>query len=218
MGSAATRSGGAHMSRPLLMALHSSSETFGVAVQDPLKPEGGRKVAVFDDGRSLSNTLIARVSTLLPPERWSDLEGLAVATGPGGFTGTRLSVVMARTLAQQLNCRLIGVSSYALMASRLVERLPLEQKRSPFWIQRELPRRGWIAGCYQLLDGRIEEIRSPHLLPPGQLVEPVLAAKEDVAADVERLLALLQLADRLDTAGPWQPVLPLYPTSPVGPV
>ena len=125
---------------------------------------------------------------------------------------------MARTLAQQLNCRLIGVSSYALMASRLVERLPLEQQRSPFWIQRELPRRGWIAGCYQLLDGRIEEIRSPHLLPPGQLVEPVLAAKEDVAADVERLLALLQLADRLDTAGPWQPVLPLYPTSPVGPV
>ena len=68
------------------------------------------------------------------------------------------------------------------------------------------------------MDGRIEEIRSPHLLPPGQLVEPVLAAKEDVAADVERLLALLQLADRLDTAGPWQPVLPLYPTSPVGPV
>ena len=217
MASAETRSGGAHMSRPLLMALHSSSEIFGVAVQDPQKEEGPR-VAVFDDGRSLSNTLISRVASLLPQERWSGLEGLAVATGPGGFTGTRLSVVMARTLAQQLNIRLIGVSSYALMASRLVERLPLEQRQSPFWIQRELPRRGWIAGCYQLLDGRIEEIRSPHLLPPGQLVEPVLAAEEDVAVDVERLLALLQQADRLDTAGPWQPVLPLYPTSPVGTV
>ena len=206
------------MSRPLLMALHSSSETFGVAVQDPLQLEEGPRVAVFDDGRSLSNTLIGRVAALLPQERWSDLEGLAVATGPGGFTGTRLSVVMARTLAQQLNCRLIGVSSYALMASRLVERLPQEQRRSSFWIQRELPRRGWVAGCYQLVDGGIEEIRSPHLLPPGQQVEPVLAAEEDVAADVERLLALLQQADRLGTAGPWQPVLPLYPTSPVGPV
>ena len=206
------------MSGPLLMALHSSSETFGVAVQDPLQPEEGPRVAVFDDGRSLSNTLIGRVAALLPQERWSDLEGLAVATGPGGFTGTRLSVVMARTLAQQLNCRLIGVSSYALMASRLVERLPREQRRSPFWIQRELPRRGWVAGCYQRVDGGIEEIRAPHLLPPGQRVEPVLAAEEDVAADVERLLALLGQAHSLETAAPWQPVLPLYPTSPVGPV
>ena len=218
MGSVATRSGGAHMSRPLLMALHSSSETFGVAVQDPRQPEEGPRVAVFDDGRSLSNTLIGRVAALLPQERWSDLEGLAVATGPGGFTGTRLSVVMARTLAQQLNCRLIGVSSYALMAARLVEQLPPEQRRSPFWIQRELPRRGWVAGCYQRLDGGIEEIRAPHLLPPGQRVEPVLAAEEDVAADVERLLALLGQAHSLETAAPWQPVLPLYPTSPVGPV
>ena len=218
MGSVATRSCGTHMSRPLLMALHSSSETFGVAVQDPLLPQEGPRVAVFDDGRALSNTLIGRVAALLPQERWSDLEGLAVATGPGGFTGTRLSVVMARTLAQQLNCRLIGVSSYALMAARLGEQLPPEQRRSPFWIQRELPRRGWVAGCYQRVDGRIEEIRAPHLLPPGQRVEPVLAAEEDVAADVERLLALLGQAYSLETAAPWQPVLPLYPTSPVGPV
>ena len=119
---------------------------------------------------------------------------------------------------QQLNCRLIGVSSYALMAARLGEQLPPEQRRSPFWIQRELPRRGWVAGCYQRVDGRIEEIRAPHLLPPGQRVEPVLAAEEDVAADVERLLALLGQAHSLGTAAPWQPVLPLYPTSPVGPV
>ena len=193
------------MSRPLLMALHSSSETFGVAVQDPLLPQEGPRVAVFDAGRALSNTLIGRVAALLPQERWSNLEGLAVATGPGGFTGTRLSVVMARTLAQQLNCRLIGVSSYALMAARLVEQLPPEQRRSPFWIQRELPRRGWVAGCYQRVDNRIEEIRAPHLLPPGQRVEPFLAAEEDGAADVERLLALLGQAHSLETAAPWQP-------------
>ena len=36
--------------------------------------------------------------------------------------------------------------------------------------------------------------------------------------DVERLLALLGQAHSLETAAPWQPVLPLYPTSPVGPV
>jgi hypothetical protein len=37
----------------------------------------------------------------------------------------------------------------------------------------------------------------------------------DPLADVAELLALGRLAHQRDLAGPWQPVLPLYPTSPV---
>ena len=96
---------------PLLMALHSCTDCFGVALQDQVAGEAVSRVEVFRDGRGLSNTLIGRVESLLPSSRWASLEGLAVSTGPGGFTGTRLSVVMARTLAQQLNCPLLGVSS-----------------------------------------------------------------------------------------------------------
>ena len=87
---------------PLLLALHSCTERFGVAVQGADDTHPGPRVAVFDDGRGLSNSLIDRVDALLPRSRWSELQGIAVATGPGGFTGTRLSVVVARTLAQQL--------------------------------------------------------------------------------------------------------------------
>ena len=50
---------------------------------------------------------------------------------------------MARTLAQQLDCPLLGVSSYALMAPRLERQLPQAMQREPFWITQELPRRGW---------------------------------------------------------------------------
>ena len=200
---------------PLLLALHSSSETFGVALADA---DGQQRVATFADGRGLSNTLISRVESLLPQEHWRQLSGLAVATGPGGFTGTRLSVVLARTLAQQLVCPLLGVSSYALMAARLHRQLPPAQQAKPFWICRDLPRRGTVAGCYQVASARAAELKEPHLLQPNDTVAPVVAAQDDVAADVAQLLGLLRAAHAAGDPLPWQGVLPLYPTSPVGPV
>jgi tRNA threonylcarbamoyl adenosine modification protein YeaZ len=148
----------------LLMALHSSTERFGVAVHDPMSSSEPSAVQVFDDGRGLSNTLITRVSAMLPRARWAPLSGLAVATGPGGFTGTRLSVVMARTLAEQLRCPLLGISSFALMAPRLHNQLPVDQRGQPFWIARELPRRGLVAGCYCLDANDVNELEEPHLV------------------------------------------------------
>ena len=202
----------------LLMALHSSTERFGVAVHDPMSSSEPSAVQVFDDGRGLSNTLITRVSAMLPRERWTQLSGLAVATGPGGFTGTRLSVVMARTLAEQLRCPLLGISSFALMAPRLHNQLPVDQRGQPFWIARELPRRGLVAGCYRLDANDVNELEEPHLVAKGRSLGPIVEAAEDVRADVLRLLELLRCAHLAGKAMPWSEVLPIYPTSPVGQV
>ena len=43
---------------PLLLALHSCTERFGLALQDPQVDDGAHQVAGFDDGRDLSNGLI----------------------------------------------------------------------------------------------------------------------------------------------------------------
>ena len=203
------------MSDPsLLLALHSSTERFGVAVLDSSAGVPAQQ-AVFDDGRALSNTLLRRVESVLPAPRWSGLQGLAVATGPGGFTGTRLTVVMARTLAQQLGVPLLGISSFALMAARLCG--DLSDPSGGFWITRELPRRGVVGGSYQVNQGVVEELEPPHLLQPGRSLGPmVLEADDDVEADVIRLLNELQTALARGQSCPWQSVLPIYPTSPVG--
>ena len=144
--------------------------------------------------------------------------GLSLATGPGGFTGTRLTVVMARTLAQQLGVPLLGVSSFALMAARLADRLPARPDAGEgFWITRELPRRGVVGGSYRVNQGVVEELEPPHLLQPGRsLGTMVLEADDDVEADVIRLLNELQAALACGQSCPWQSVLPIYPTSPVG--
>ena len=206
------------MASPLLLALHSCSDSFGMALLDPDQPGEGCLVQVHPDGRGLSNSLISRVQALLPSERWPQLQGLAVATGPGGFTGTRLTVVLARTLAQQLGCPLLGVSSYALMAPRLELNLPGSAQGQPFWITQELPRRGVVGGQYQITAGQVHELSQPTLLPEGCSPEPAVEAQLDVAKDVERLLQLLQRSHAAGTALPWTTVLPIYPTSPVGTV
>ena len=203
---------------PLLLALHSCSDSFGMALLDPQHPGAQPLVQVHPDGRGLSNSLISRVQALLPPERWPQLEGLAVATGPGGFTGTRLTVVLARTLAQQLDCPLLGVSSYALMAPRLALQLPPSMRGEPFWITQELPRRGVVGGQYRITSEQVHELSLPTLLPQGASPQPAVEAQLDVAEDVARLLQLLQRSHGAGAALPWTEVLPIYPTSPVGQV
>ena len=201
---------------PLLLALHSCSDCFGMALLDPEQSEAEPQVQVHPDGRGLSNSLISRVQALLPPERWPQLQGLAVATGPGGFTGTRLTVVMARTLAQQLDCPLLGVSSFSLMAPRLELQRPQSIQGQPFWITQELPRRGLVGGQYRITSWQVQELSLPTLLPQGSSPKPAVEAQLDVEEDVARLLQLLQRSHGAGIAMPWAEVLPIYPTSPVG--
>ena len=118
-----------------LVAMHSSTEIFGVAALNLLDPNKSIKTATFPIGRTLSNKIISCVEEVIPSNEWAKIARLAVATGPGGFTGTRLSISMARTLAQQLISPLDGISSFELMVPRLARNLGRGQENNPFWIR-----------------------------------------------------------------------------------
>jgi tRNA threonylcarbamoyladenosine biosynthesis protein TsaB len=206
---------------PLLLALHSSSETLGVAVQPLGAAAAAARVASFPLGRRLSNDLLPCIEELLPAEQWPQLARLVVATGPGGFTGTRLTLVLARTLAQQLGIPLHGYSSFLLIARRLLAPGGAMADCPRLWLEQVLPRRGTVAGCYgrdAAALGGVVELELPRLFRPGESCagsEPRAAAVVDPEADARQLLQLGQLAAAADLQGPWEPVLPLYPTSPV---
>ena len=211
------RGGGAYMS-DWLLALHSSTETLGIALVGAQAPMQEARVVCRSLGRALTNELVISLQQVLPSDQWTDIKRLAVATGPGGFTGTRLTVVLARTLAQQLGVPLHGVSSFALMAPRLRKHLPETQQQEPFSIVQTLPRRGQVAGRYRIAKTGVEELESPRLLTEREQPSPAIPMDVDVAADVLELLRCCQNCHVRDHPGPWDPVLPIYPTSPVGPV
>jgi len=91
---------------PRGFALHASSPQLGLAWTG-----GGDRVVArtWDLGRELSTQL----HELLALHLLEALDYLAVATGPGSFTSTRIGVVTARTLAQQLDLPLFGISTLA---------------------------------------------------------------------------------------------------------
>ena len=218
-----------------LLALHSSGETLGVALQR-LGDTAVPRLAAFPLGRALSNDLFRCVEAVLPAEQWPLLARLAVATGPGGFTGTRLTVTLARTLAQQLDLPLDGFGSFLLMARRCLAQP--EPPADPFWLVQELPRRGLVAGLYASdpqHPGGALELFAPRLYrEPAALaeVEARLAIPGTVTGvsrplaqrcpaqvqqpqDVAELLRCSQEAAAAGRPAPWQVVLPLYPSSPV---
>ena len=192
------------------LALHSCSDSFGLALLDA----GVVRSVEHPLGRELSRGLLPAVEALLPAERWTQLQWLVVATGPGGFTGTRLSVVLARTLAQQLAIPLWGWGSFELIARRRSKDLLAQ---GPLWIGQTLPRRGVVAGQYALVGGDVEELEAPRLHRQGWESLEGTCWEAEMCPELDAQL-LLQLG--LDAAaaagpGPWQLVLPQYPTSPV---
>lgn len=101
------------------LALHTTSPQLGLMLQSIQDAEGVNEVVehqVWDLGREVSSHLHIKLMEFISPYPWQDLGYVAVAKGPGGFTGTRVGVVAARTLAQQLEIPLFGVSTLAALA------------------------------------------------------------------------------------------------------
>lgn len=92
------------------LALHTSSPALGLALGSN---EADYRDRCWDLGRDTSNYLHPYLADFIKPQSWQELAWVAVANGPGGFTGTRLGLVTVRTLAQQLDVPVLTISSLA---------------------------------------------------------------------------------------------------------
>jgi tRNA threonylcarbamoyl adenosine modification protein YeaZ len=211
-----------HSNSKYLLALHSCSESFGVAIKDSENRERIIKSEVFNIGRSLSNKLFSCIETILPRKFWKQIIRISVAKGPGSFTSTRLTLSMARTIAQQIDCSLDSISSFHLMAPRLYKDLAKNQIMNPFWIKDILPRRGIVAGKYQLVKIHQEsnfyefnEIISPQLIGNEQIINPSVKASNNIEKDIISLINFSHYCHISKVQSNWQKTLPIYPTSPI---
>lgn len=95
-----------------------------LAVDDPRLPLSGNMVGAKKASRQESvSLLIPTIDRLLSEKQLSkfDIGAIAVGIGPGGFTGIRVAITTARTLAQALNVPLIGLNSLEVACFDLLE-------------------------------------------------------------------------------------------------
>lgn len=76
-------------------------------------------VSLQQAGRRHAQTLVSEVDTLLrrAGHTASQLDVIAVSIGPGSFTGLRVGVVFAKTLAYAIGCRLVAVDTFRAIAA-----------------------------------------------------------------------------------------------------
>jgi tRNA threonylcarbamoyl adenosine modification protein YeaZ len=182
---------------------------------------GHRRCHCQELGHALSSQLHEVLQAFLMPQQWSELAWIAVMKGPGSFTGTRIGVVTARTLAQQLQIPLYGFSNLAIAAW-----LAATGMHSTQTVAVTIPgQRGFVYGAiyavahetYQLhaIEGdRLLAIEDWQTLL--QQYQPDLSVKQDTQTvanprmGVEAMLDLAWYFSRQGQDSPWETVLPYY--------
>lgn len=88
------------------LLIDTSSENVFLAVS-----KNGKIVCqkTISDSRQLSKFLLPSIETL-----WQDFDYITVGIGPGSYTGTRIGVIVAKSLSFALDAPLIGFSSTLL--------------------------------------------------------------------------------------------------------
>lgn len=204
------------------LAIHTSSPALGLAIIDTT---AGERHQVWPLGRDLTTYLHPCLSDFVAPYPWHDLSFVAVAKGPGGFTGTRIGVTVARTLAQQLNIPLFGVSSLAAIAQQQLLSGSTAAELPPFWAVTLAARRDEVFGAiYQHTEGGLiaalpdavySQASWSHVLSSWSAPYQLIQAEDSLATSVVGVLAWAQQRWQRGDRPDWQTVLPFYGQHPV---
>ena len=74
----------------------------------------------LESGRHNARDLAPAVAALLAEQGWAarDLGGVAVGRGPGSYTGLRVGIMSAKTLAYVTGCPLVALDTFAVIAAQ----------------------------------------------------------------------------------------------------
>ncbi|MFB2897474.1 tRNA (adenosine(37)-N6)-threonylcarbamoyltransferase complex dimerization subunit type 1 TsaB [Aerosakkonemataceae cyanobacterium BLCC-F50] len=201
------------------LGIHSSSPELGISISNFTDDT---RCQTWNLGHDLSTHLHQYLAGFIQPQSWSDLAFIAVAKGPGSFTGTRIGVVSARTLAQQLEIPLFAISTLAAIAwshSSNDDRLAIA-------VQMPASRGEVFGAVYQK---SVDDLKQIELLPdtvmkpevwqqtlanlsyPYKLIE----VSGNIGASVSPLLELAYLDWKQGLRPHWSEALPFYGQHPV---
>lgn len=168
-----------------VLAMDTSNQALAVAVV-----VDNQVIANFQLNKKTNHSLtlmpaieaVMQASDLVP----ADLDRIVVAKGPGSYTGIRIAVTTAKTLAKTLDIELVGVSSLAGIAANILTNeliVPIFDAR----------RNNVYAGIYQWQENKLVNILADQLIPLSELLSQ-LQQKAIFVGEAEKFLPEIQTA------------------------
>lgn len=143
-----------------------------------------------------------------------DVNLIAINIGPGSFTGIRACVTVARVMAQQLDCKAVGVSSLEIL-SRLADKNPLvalDARKDSAYLYYD----GEIRGAIRLEE--VQEIikKGEYSVITDDKLQPILGGTsyQQITCQLGEILA--DIAENKNAEGNWRKLKPLYIQPPPG--
>ena len=204
-----------------ILVIHSTDNSFGFGYRKNNKLDSDKLfIKQFDN--DLCNNLIVEFNKFISKENLQKVNKISVSIGPANFNASRLIVVLARTISQQINCPIDSFSSFELMAKRIASKNNINKNKESFWIYKKLKRKGFIAGKYEICHKKeknadlvIREIVVPKVIQELARKELFFEANYEDEKDLRELLDLANKNLLSANVNSWKNVLPLYPISPI---
>tara|TARA_Y100000992_G_scaffold272927_1_gene214842 strand:+ start:42 stop:695 length:654 start_codon:yes stop_codon:yes gene_type:complete len=203
------------------LVIHSTDNSFGFGYRKNNHLESDELfIKKFDN--DLCNNLIIDFNKFISKDNLKKVNKISVSIGPANFNASRLIVVLARTISQQINCPLDSFSAFEIMAKRIASKNNIFINKQSFWIYKQLKRKGFIAGKYEIYQNEqkngdlvIREIVLPKVIKELNSKELFFEANYEDEEDLTELLNLSNNNFLNANVNSWQQVLPLYPISPI---
>ena len=143
-----------------------------------------------------------------------DIDLIATNIGPGSFTGIRACVTGARVMAQQLDCRAVGVSSLEIL-SKIADGNPLvalDARKDSAYLYCD----GEIKGAVKLDDVKNIIATGKYDVITDDKLQPILGGKSYQQGKYSLGEILAELAENTSAEGNWRKLKPLYIQPPPG--
>jgi tRNA threonylcarbamoyladenosine biosynthesis protein TsaB len=138
----------------LILAFDCSSSFGSVAVSEGLQVLASEKL---DPAKRSAQTLAPAIEQCLKAagRNTREVQLIATTVGPGSFTGLRVGVTMAKTLAYALGCDLMGLNTLDVLAAQVVQ-AEIRGQTGIIHAVLDAQRKELFVGRYQTREGAVE--------------------------------------------------------------
>lgn len=197
------------MSRNITLAFDTCLDKMYVTLAEDNKILDSR-VVVNHDEKYHSAFLISTIKDVLKTNNLEpkDINLIATNIGPGSFTGIRACTTVARVMAQQLNCKAIGISSLEILSKLIPENqavaLDARKNKAYLYINEE------INGAVEL--EKVQELcKGKNVITDNKLL-PLLGgiSYQETDAPLGEILAQIAIQKSSEEECNWRKLKPLY--------